>query len=269
MRPHFAAPSHALQRTRIKICGLTREPDIDAAVACGADAIGFVLYPKSPRYVTPERAAALAQRLPPFITPVLLFVNANASDVIAACAMVAGATVQFHGDETPQACWQASDCGRIPYLRAARIPLGAAGAQFDLLQYAHDYSQARALLLDAQVDGYGGGGQTFHWSLLPPSVNSHLVLSGGLTPANVGDGIAQVRPRCATLAVDVSSGVEADAPGAGTLKGIKDAGKIARFIAAVRAADQDFLHHTPCLNTTNPTPGGTLAPTAAPSSAKR
>ena len=224
-------------RTRIKICGLTREQDVDAAVAAGADAIGFVLYPGSPRAVSPERARLLARRLPPFVTPVLLFVNASAIEVIAFSALVPGATVQFHGDESPGDCWAASDQGRIPFLRAARIPLGPGAAQFDLVKCAQDYSHARAILLDAHVEGYGGGGKAFNWSLLPPSVNSHLVLSGGLTPANVTDGIAQVRPRCKTLAVDVSSGVEADGPDGSPLKGIKDAGKIQRFIVAVRAAD--------------------------------
>ena len=224
-------------RTRIKICGLTREEDVDAAVAAGADAIGFVLYAPSPRAVTPERAAQLARRLPPFVTPVLLFVNANTPEIIAACALLAGATIQFHGDESPQDCLAATAQGARPYLRAARIPLGDGAAQFDLVKYAHDYSHAQAILLDAHVEGYGGGGKAFNWSLLPPSVSSHLVLSGGLTPANVTDGILQVRPRCKTLAVDVSSGVEADGPDGKPLKGIKDAEKIQRFIAAVRAAD--------------------------------
>ncbi len=228
--------THA-SRTRIKICGLTREQDVDAAVDAGADAIGFVLYPKSPRAVTPARAAELARRLPPFVTPVLLFVNAPATEVIAACGCVSGATAQFHGDESPEDCWAASDRGRIPFLRAARIPLGEGAARFDLVKYAHDHSHARAILLDAHVEGYGGGGKAFNWSLLPPSVDSHLVLSGGLTPANVTDGILQVRPRCRALAVDVSSGVEADGPDGVPLKGVKDAGKIQRFIAAVRAAD--------------------------------
>lgn len=228
--------THA-SRTRIKICGLTREQDVDAAVDAGADAIGFVLYPKSPRAVTPARAAALARRLPPFVTPVLLFVNASATETIAACASVAGAMAQFHGDESPEDCWAASDQGRIPFLRAARIPLGEGAARFDLVKYAHDHSHARAILLDAHVEGYGGGGKSFNWSLLPTSVASHLVLSGGLTPANVTDGIVQVRPRCKTLAVDVSSGVEATGPDGLPLKGIKDAGKIQSFIAAVRAAD--------------------------------
>jgi len=231
-------PGGGFTRTRIKICGLTREQDVDAAVAAGADAIGFVLYAKSPRAVTPQRAAELAKRLPPFVTPVLLFVNAVATEIIAACAMIPGATIQFHGDESPQDCLVATGEGARPFLRAARIPLGVGAASFDLVKYAQDFSAAQAILLDAHVDGYGGGGKTFNWSLLPPNVNAHLVLSGGLTSANVGDGITAVRPRCKTLAVDVSSGVEAlDAHGK-PLKGIKDPEKIRQFIAAVRAADR-------------------------------
>jgi len=225
------------QRTRIKICGLTREQDVDAAVAAGADAIGFVLYDKSPRYVSPERAAELARRLPPFVTPVLLFVNEVATNIIAACASITGATVQFHGDETPEQCLLATQQGTRPFLRAARIPLGDAGRGFDLVKYALDYSKAQAILLDAHVDGYGGGGQTFNWSLLPPNVNAHLVLSGGLNAANVTDGILAVRPRCKTLAVDVSSGVALSGPGN---KGLKDPEKINQFVAAVRAADQQL-----------------------------
>ncbi len=216
-------------RTRIKICGLTREQDVDAAVEAGADAVGFVLYDKSPRHVSPARAAELARRLPLFVTPVLLFVNAPAADVARACDLIPQAWAQFHGDETPADCLAATGGGTRPYLRAARIPLDAA-ARFDLLAFALEYSHARALLLDAHVEGYGGGGKAFNWSLLPPSVNAHLVLSGGLTPANVGDGIAQVRPRAKSLAVDVSSGVEIS-------KGIKDAARIHQFVAAVRAAD--------------------------------
>ena len=230
----------SLIRTRIKLCGMTREQDVDAAVAAGADAVGFVLYAPSPRFVSPARAAELARRLPPFVTPVLLFVNHSAADVAAACALVPHATAQFHGDESAQECLEMSGQGARPYLRAARIPLGPDAAQFDLVKYAHIYFQAQAILLDAHVDGFGGGGKAFNWSLLPPSVNAHLVLSGGLTAANVGDGIAQLRPRCKTLAVDVSSGIEADAPGGTTLKGIKDPEKINQFVAAVRAADQQL-----------------------------
>jgi phosphoribosylanthranilate isomerase len=217
-------------RTRIKICGMTREQDVDAAVAAGADAVGFVLYPSSPRYVSPERAAELARRLPPFVTPVLLFVNEDAGKILDACARVAAAVVQFHGDETPQQCLDATGNGARPFLRAARIPLDSP-QPFDLVNFASSYSSAQAILLDAHVEGFGGGGKAFNWSRLPPSVNAHLVLSGGLTPANVTDGIAQVRPRCRSLSVDVSSGVEVS-------KGIKDPEKIHQFVAAVRAADR-------------------------------
>lgn len=217
-----------MSRTRIKICGLTREQDVDAAVEAGADAIGLVLYPKSPRHVTPARAAELARRLPPLVTPVLLLVNEPAAFVHAALDLLPNALLQFHGDETPKQCRDAA-AGR-PWMRAARIPVDPA-APFDLLKFASDFQEAQALLLDAHVEGYGGAGTSFPWSRLPTSASCHAVLSGGLTPANVGDGIAQVRPRFATLAVDVSSGVEA-------AKGIKDAGKIHQFVAAVRAADE-------------------------------
>jgi phosphoribosylanthranilate isomerase len=233
-------PNPLAARTRVKICGLTREQDVDAAVESGADAIGLVLYAKSKRFVTPRRAAELARRLPPFVTPVLLFVNETATNVRAACELVPTAAVQFHGDETPAECLAATGDGARPFIRAARIPLAGAGA-FDLLEFAANYRDAQALLLDAHVDGYGGGGKPFNWSLLPPSVACHLVLSGGLTPANVGDGIAQVRPRCKTLAVDVSSGVEADGPGS---QGVKDPVKINAFVAAVRAADARFPQST-------------------------
>ena len=214
-------------RTRIKICGLTLEEDVDAAVEAGADAVGFVLYDQSARHVTAQRAATLARRLPPFVTPVLLFVNETPANIRAACELVPAALLQFHGDETPSEC--DAMAGARPWLRAARIPLDET-SPFDLLKFASDYAQANALLLDAHVEGYGGGGKAFHWSRLPPSVSCHAVLSGGLTPANVADGIVQVRPRFRTLAVDVSSGVEAS-------KGVKDPEKIHRFVAAVRAAD--------------------------------
>ena len=229
-----------LKRTRIKICGLTREEDVDAAVAAGADAVGFVLYEASARYVSAQRAAELAARLPPFVTPVLLFVNENASEIIAACALITGATVQFHGDETP------ADCLKVtrPFIRAARIPISGEtpneALEFDLVKYAQDFNTAQAILLDAHVEGFGGGGKTFNWSLLPPSVNAHLVLSGGLTPANVGDGILQVQPRGKTLAVDVSSGVEEKLPNGSPRKGIKSPELISQFVAAVRAADNQL-----------------------------
>ena len=204
--------------TRIKICGLTREIDVDAAVAAGADAVGFVFYAKSPRYVTPARAAELASRLPPFVTPVGLFVNASDAELAGALAAVPNMLVQFHGDETP------ADCARVhrPFLRAARMEAG-----FDLLDFAHQFSHAQAILLDAHVEGYGGGGKVFDWSLIPRNVPRPVVLSGGLHAGNVTTGVLQLRP----WAVDVSSGVE-------SAKGIKDASLIQQFCAAVHAADQ-------------------------------
>ena len=218
-------------RTRIKMCGFTREADVDAAAQAGADAVGFVLYPPSPRAVSMERAAELAARLPAFVTPVLLFVNETAERVAEACAAVPGALLQFHGDEAPDYCARMTHLTGRPHLKAARIPLEAA-ARFDLVKFAQLHHHAQAILLDAHVDGFGGGGKAFNWSLLPPSVNAHLVLSGGLTPANVVDGIRTLRPRARSLAVDVSSGIESG-------KGLKDADKIRQFVDAVRAADND------------------------------
>jgi phosphoribosylanthranilate isomerase len=213
-RPHSTGcPS----RTRIKICGLTREADLDAAVQAGADAVGFVLYDKSPRHVSVQRAAELARRLPPFVTPVCLFVNATAAHIASALDALPMALLQFHGDETLADC----EAPRRPYLRAARVAPG-----FDLLDFASRFPSAQALLLDAFVDGYGGGGKVFDWSLIPTDVPAPVVLSGGLNPANVIDGVLRVRP----WAVDVSSGVEA-------AKGIKDAALIRRFCNAVREAD--------------------------------
>jgi phosphoribosylanthranilate isomerase len=207
-----------VSRTRIKICGLTREADVAAAVDAGADAIGFVLYPKSPRAVSAARAAELARRLPPFVTPVLLLVNAAPAEVDAAVQAVPHALLQFHGDETPAQCAAA---GRA-YLRAARM-----APAVDLLDFAARFASASALLLDAHVDGYGGGGKAFDWSLVPPGVPLPVVLSGGLNAANVTDGVRRVRP----WAVDVSSGVE-------SAKGIKDAALMRRFCDAVREADR-------------------------------
>ena len=203
--------------TRIKICGLTREADVDAAVESGADAIGLVLYEGSPRAVSVERAAALARRLPPFVTPVCLFVNAPDTLLAEAAGAVPQALFQFHGDETPAQC----SAARRPYIRAARMAPG-----LDLLDFARRYGDARGLLLDAHVESYGGGGKVFDWSLVPTGVPVPVVLSGGLNPANVTDGVLRVRP----WAVDVSSGVE-------RAKGVKDAALIRRFCEAVREAD--------------------------------
>ncbi len=204
--------------TRIKICGLTREEDVDAAVAAGADALGFVFYSPSPRYVTPQRAAELTRRVPPFVEIVGLFVNEAPEAVRAVCDVVPISLLQFHGDETADYCRQFSR----PWLRAARVRPG-----LDLVEFARSFPDARGLLLDAFVEGYGGGGHVFDWTLIPPDLPGYLVLSGGLTADNVGEAIERVRPD----AVDVSSGVEAS-------KGIKDHSKIAAFVAAVRKADE-------------------------------
>lgn len=209
-----------MSRIRIKICGLTRADDVAAAVDAGADAVGFVCYPSSPRYVEPARLAQLAAVLPPFVTPVLLFVNAADAQLRAALAAVPQALLQFHGDETEAEC---ASYGR-PYLRAIRMD-----AQTALLDCETRYASALGLLADAPAPGYGGGGQAFDWSRIPPARRRRkpLVLAGGLDAGNVGAAIAQVEP----YAVDVSSGVEA-------AKGIKDAQRIAAFVAAVRAAEQ-------------------------------
>ena len=204
-------------RTRIKICGLTREADVDAAVQAGADAIGFVLYAASPRAVSAQRAGELARRLPPFVTPVLLFVNASPAEIAVGVQAVPHALLQFHGDESPADC---TAPGR-PYLRAARMAPGV-----DLLDLASAHPQATGLLLDTHVEAYGGSGKAFDWSLVPPRVPLPVVLSGGLNPASVTAGIAQVRP----WGVDVSSGVE-------SAKGIKDAALVRAFCDAVHDAD--------------------------------
>jgi len=211
-----------MHRTRIKICGFTREADVDAACAAGADALGFNLYPASPRAVTPARARELARRLPPFVTPVLLFVNATPAEVAAGIEAVPEAVLQFHGDESPAECESAAR----PYLRAVRMGARGSTAEVDLLDCAARYASAQALLLDAFVEGFGGGGKVFDWSLIPRNVPAPVVLSGGLSPANVTDGVRLVRP----WAVDVSSGVESS-------KGIKDALLMRRFCQAVRDAD--------------------------------
>ncbi len=205
-------------RTRIKICGLTREADVDAAVSAGADALGFVFYPASPRAVSVDRAAELARRLPPFVTPVGLFVNASDDDIAAAVKAIPNVLLQFHGDESPAECRRHAR----PYVRAARMAPG-----IDLLDFASRYIDAQAVLLDTHVAAYGGSGKVFDWSLVPAELPCPVVLSGGLHAGNVIDGIRQVRP----WAVDVSSGVEAD-------KGIKDADAMRRFCDAVRAGDE-------------------------------
>lgn len=204
--------------TAVKICGITRVEDALAAARCGAHAIGFVFHQPSPRYVAPEQAGAIIRALPPFVTTVALFVDAQAQQVRAALSQAPVSLLQFHGVETPEYCRQFG----LPYMKAVRVRAGV-----DLLQYASDYRDAKALLLDAFVDGvHGGTGATFDWNLIPQGIPLPVVLSGGLDSANVTEAIRRVRP----WAVDVSSGVEAG-------KGIKDAAKIAAFISGVRNAD--------------------------------
>lgn len=209
-----------MTRTRIKICGITREEDLTVAIAAGADALGFVFYPPSPRYVAPPRAAQLLACVPAFVARVGLFVNEPAETVRTVLAQTSLDLLQFHGEEDAAYC---AGFGK-PWIKAARVKAG-----FDLVEYASVFAGAPGicgLLLDAHVEGYGGGGQTFDWSLIPKSLPLAVILSGGLHPGNVAGAMRAVRP----WAVDVSSGVEA-APG------VKDAQKIAKFIAGVRDAD--------------------------------
>ena len=210
-------------RTRVKICGLKTPADIDAAVAAGVDAVGFVFYPPSPRAVTPNIAAQLISRLPAGVDAVGLLVNASEAEFEAIKAIAPITLWQFHGDESPQDCARLAD-GQ-PWMKAARVGSGFAFDEFSL-----QYGQANAFLLDALVEGYGGGGVPFDWQGIPQtwvSANAHrVVLSGGLNTHNVGEAIARLHP----CAVDVSSGVE-------TSRGVKDPTLMTEFIKAVRAAD--------------------------------
>ena len=204
--------------TAVKICGITRVEDALAAAHAGAHAIGLIFYSGSPRQVPHDVARRVVEALPPFVTPVALFVDANSIDVERVIGEVKPQLLQFHGAETPQFCERFG----LPYIKAAKVQQGV-----DLLQYARRYRTAKGLLLDAFVDGsHGGTGATFDWALIPDQLPLPLILAGGLHPDNVADAIRQVRP----WAVDVSSGVEA-------AKGIKDAAKIAAFIRGVRNAD--------------------------------
>jgi len=204
-------------RTRIKICGISRAEDARAAAEAGADAIGLVFYPPSPRCLSVEWARQLALDLPPFVSAVALFVNPTAAEVYTVLERVRPAMLQFHGEEDPVFCAQFG----VPYIKACRVRPGV-----DLLEYLRPFAGAAAWLLDSHVEEYGGIGESFDWSLVPAERHRPLVLSGGLTRVNVGEAIRRVRP----WAVDVSSGVESS-------KGIKDAARIAAFVAEVRNAD--------------------------------
>ncbi len=202
---------------RVKICGITRLQDLHAACAAGADALGFVFYEKSPRHLSIASAAALLRELPPFVQAVGLFVNAEPAFIESVLQAVPLDLLQFHGDETPV------DCARYgrPYIKAVRV-----NRDTHLLKCAADFAAARGLLLDAYVPGVPGGtGERFDWTLIPPNLPKPVILSGGLTPDNVAEAVQRVRP----WAVDVSSGVEVS-------KGIKDAHKIAQFIAKAKEA---------------------------------
>jgi len=204
-------------RTRVKICGITRSEDADAAARAGADAIGLVFYPPSPRFLSLEWARQLASEVPPFVSTVALFVNPPAAEVYTVLERVRPAMLQFHGEEDHVFCAQFG----VPYIKACRVKPGV-----DLLEYLRPFSRAAAWLLDSHVEEYGGVGESFDWSLAPAVRERPLVLSGGLSPGNVAEAIRRVRP----WGVDVSSGVE-------SAKGIKDAAKIAAFVAEVRNAN--------------------------------
>jgi phosphoribosylanthranilate isomerase len=216
-------------RTRVKICGITRVDDGLAAARAGADAIGLVFWPGTPRVVTAERARAIAAALPPFVTVVGLFVDPAPEDVRAALAAVPLGLLQFHGREAPEFC---RAFGR-PYVKA--IPVSGEADATGLLEWAARYGDAAAWLFDAPPAGGlpGGTGRTFDWDRLPKAPARPLVLSGGLDAGNVGAAIRRVRP----WAVDVSSGVEALGADGRPVKGSKDPARIAAFIEEVRNAD--------------------------------
>ncbi len=208
-------------RIRVKICGITRTQDARAAADAGADAIGLVFYPPSPRFLSVERAVEIRDALPPFVQSVALFVNPDAAQVAQVLGRLRPGALQFHGDETPQFCSQFG----VPWIKAARVKSGVSTGG-DLLEYLRPFSGAMAWLLDSHVEAYGGAGESFDWSLVPAARERPIILSGGLARDNVAEAVHRVRP----WGVDVSSGVE-------SAKGIKDAVKIAAFIAEVRNAD--------------------------------
>lgn len=222
----LSAISHS---TKIKICGLTRLEDVQAAVAAGADAIGFVFYEGSPRYVNPQQAATLMQGVPPFVSTVGLLVNADVHQIQQILALAPVQLLQFHGDESVEDCVALAAAVQRPFMRAYRVKVTTTAD--DLLECEARYRAAsplfRGLLLDTYVDSFGGSGKVFDWSLIPKELAPRVVLSGGLSVQNATDAVRQVRP----FALDISSGVE-------IAKGIKEAAKIQAFIAAVGLADQ-------------------------------
>lgn len=203
---------------RIKFCGITRVEDALAAVSLGADALGFVFYAPSPRYVDLTTATQIARQLPPFVCKVGLFVNASAAQVSQACDAVGLDVVQYHGDETPEHC---ADAPR-PWIKAIRVR-----PELDIAQECARYSAASAWLFDTYDDKlYGGSGKVFDWHRLPQHNRRPIILAGGLSPDNVGQAIRSTAP----YAVDVSGGIEA-------AKGIKDHDKMRKFIAEVKRCE--------------------------------
>ncbi|VXB83645.1 N-(5'-phosphoribosyl)anthranilate isomerase [Burkholderia sp. 8Y] len=215
-----------LHRTRIKLCGLSTAEHVKHAVALGADAVGFVFYPPSPRSLTVSEAVELSRYVPPLVSAVGLFVNATPEWVREVTSNVPLSLLQFHGDETPEQCAELAAIAGLPWWRAVRV--GPDAAASDLVESSLNYAAAGGILLDALVEGFGGGGKVFDWSLIPTDLGHRAVLSGGLNAQNVSDAIRRVRP----FAVDVSSGIEV--PGA---KGVKDPARMAAFVRAVREAD--------------------------------
>jgi phosphoribosylanthranilate isomerase len=215
-------------RTRIKLCGLSKPADIAQAIDLGADAIGLVFYPPSPRSVSVAQAVELVHEVPPFVSVVGLFVNASPEWINEVASNVNLTLLQFHGDETPQQCETLAGVAGLPWLRALRVAADTRPA--DLVKSALHYSAASGLLFDTHVEGYGGGGKVFDWSLIPAELAHRAVLSGGLNTQNVSDAIHRVRP----YAVDVSSGIEVSGA-----RGVKDHARMAAFVRAVRAADAE------------------------------
>ena len=200
---------------RVKVCGITRCEDAKIAVQLGVDAIGFVFWPKSVRYISPDLARQIATNIPPFICTVGVYVDPDLEWVEETVKVAKINLLQFHGDESPEFCNQFSQ----PYIKAIRVKQDT-----DLLQYVEWYSTAKGLLLDTYtVDMPGGTGHVFDWRLIPQHLPMPLILSGGLNSNNVAMAIKQIQP----WAVDVSSGVEAS-------KGIKDEKKIFAFMQGVK-----------------------------------
>ncbi len=223
-----ATQAAAPHRTRIKLCGLSKPEDVAHAIDLGADAIGLVFYPPSSRSINVAQALELVRDVPPFVSVVGLFVNASPEWIREVVSNVPLTLLQFHGDETPRQCEALASVAGLPWLRALRVE--ADTQQADLVKSALNYAAASALLFDTHVEGYGGGGKVFDWSLIPAELARRAVLSGGLNAQNVSDAIHRVRP----YAVDVSSGIEV----AGA-KGVKDHARMAAFVRAVRAADAE------------------------------